>query len=67
MQANSEFKFKTPVQNWVYVEDLKFLTSKTKKIRATMWFPENLENTSFKEKRKIYSEKKSELEKKLPS
>ena len=32
-----------------------------------MWFPENLENTSFKEKRKIYSEKISELEKKLPS
>jgi hypothetical protein len=30
VQVNSEFKFKTLVQNWVYGEDLRSLTSKTK-------------------------------------
>ena len=47
VQVNSEFKLKTLVQNWVYGEDLKSLTSKTKN-RETMWFPEYLEDTPSK-------------------
>ena len=45
VQVQSEFKFKTIGQNGVYGEDMRSLTSKTK-IGATMWFPEDLEDTT---------------------
>ena len=46
VQVNSEFKFKTLVQNRVYGEDLRSLQKQ--KIGATMWFPEDLEDTPFR-------------------
>ena len=46
MQVKFEFKIKILGQNWVYDEDRRLLTLKTKN-STTMFFPEDLENTPF--------------------